>query len=338
MTATHADQIISGYLKRLEGELAVFPSERRRELTAQITEHISSARAELAAETDAELLTILDRLGEPEEIASEARTRFELPASAPGPIEILALLLIGVGPLVLPLPPVGWIAGVGLVWRSRIWSPNQKRRGAYLPLVVALVLLLVGALVGGVGGGHLLLGFFFLAVLVAGMLLPVGTAFYLGSRLGRRLPMIAWVGIVVVALMVYLPAVATLLPGRTYGFVGAEGPPGSPVPVAGRPGCGGFYGTAEYASGTPLVARIPVSIGFCFDGTRVTKTWGPDCFPASSVGLIARVQSCQAITQPDGSLIVSIQGSATALTAPLVAVGRGVGWRIAPDGALMQFG
>lgn len=338
MTATHADQIVGGYLKRLDSELAGFPAERRVELVAQIAEHISTARGELMGETDADLLSILDRLGEPEDIASEARSRFDLPSSTPGPIEIGALLLIGVGPLILPLPPVGWIIGVGLVWRSKVWSSEQKRRGAYLPLVAALVGLLVAGLIAGAGGANRLFLLFPLVALVCVVVLPIGTAIYLGSRLGRSLPRIAWIGVAVVALMVFLPAVATFLPGRSYGFIGADGPPGNPPPIAEKPGCGGFYGTAEYASRTPFQARIPVSVGICFDGTRVTKTWGPDCFPSSSIGLIAKVQSCTAVSQPDGSLVISLQGNATALTAPLLTVSRGVGWRIAPNGTLMQFG
>jgi len=338
MTAVHADQIIAGYLKRLESELAALPSERRKELTAQIEEHISSARAELVDETDAELLTILDRLGEPDEIANEARTRFNLPTSAPGPLEILALLLIGVGQVIFPFLPVLWLIGVGLVWRSPAWSAAEKRRGAYLPLVVAIGIIVVAALAGGVARGHVLFFGLFLAFYGTGILIPAGAAVYLGSRLGRRLRPLAWVGIALVALMVYLPAVATFLPGRTSGFIGADGPPGSVAPIAGRPGCGGFYGTAEFATATPLTASLPVSVGVCFDGNRVTKRWGPDCSPESSAGLIATVQSCQVVSEPDGSLMISVVGSAAALTAPAFRHSRGYSWRITPDGKIMQFG
>ncbi len=330
MTATHADQIIAGYLKRLEAELSSFPSGRRKELTGQIAEHIAQARSELAVETDAELLTILDRLGEPDEIAAEARSRFDISASTPGPIEILALLLIGVGGVIFPYLPLAWMIGTGLVWRSKSWSPREKYFGAYLPLVGGLAILLISALASGFGS-HLL-ALFLVGVLISGVLLPLGTAVYLGVRLGRRLPRLALIAIGIVALIVYLPAIAALLPARSYAFIGAVGPPGSSVPIAGQPGCGGFHGTYQYASGLPLNAKAPVSVGICWDGQRVTKQWGPDCFPDYGPGLIVKVQGCQVQTEPDGSMIISIQSSATALTAPTFTQSGGIGWLITPDG------
>lgn len=334
MTAAHADQIVAGYLKRLEAELASFPSARRKELMAQIADHIDQARSQLVDETDADLLSIIDRLGEPDEIAAEARARFHLITSSAGPIEILAILLIGAGGVIFPLVPVAWVIGTGLVWRSKSWSPREKYFGAYLPLVVGLGILLISALLGG-GGGHSL-GWFLLGVLVSGVLLPLGTAVYLALRLWRRLPVLAWIGVSIVALIVYLPAMATVLPARSEGFIGADGPPGSAAPAAGVPGCGGFYGTTEYAAGTPMSAKQAVSVGICWDGQHVTKRWGPDCPPNGGPALLMRIQGCQAVTEPDGSMIVSIQGSATAITAPVFTVSRGEGWRITPDGHVTQ--
>ncbi len=49
--------------------------------------------------------------------------------SSAGPVEIIALLLIGVGGVILTLPPIGWVLGVGLVWYSKAWSPREKSRG-----------------------------------------------------------------------------------------------------------------------------------------------------------------------------------------------------------------
>jgi hypothetical protein len=106
MTAAHASQIIDGYLRRLDAEMSNLPPGRRKELHGQIAEHIDQARSELAEETDADLLTILDRLGEPDEIVAAARTTLALPAGNPSPLEIVALVLIGVGGVVLPLLPV----------------------------------------------------------------------------------------------------------------------------------------------------------------------------------------------------------------------------------------
>ena len=70
----------------------------------------------------------------------------------------------------------------------------------------------------------------------------------------------------------------------------------------------------------------------------MTKSWGPDRFPESGVLLLAKVGSCTAVTQPDGSLQIDIQGQVAALTAPLFISSRVTGWRITPDGQVMHFG
>jgi hypothetical protein len=333
MTAVHADQIVAGYLKRLEAELEWLPASRRRELTGQITDHIDEARGQLVDESDADLLSIIDRLGEPEEISAEARARFQVTTTTPGPLEILAILLIGAGGVIFPYLPIAWLLGTALVWRSKSWSSREKYFGAYLPLVVGLAILLIGALLSGSGGHNL--GWFLLGSVVSGILLPLGTAIYLALRLGRQLPLLAWGGVAIVALIIYLPAIAVVLPASSQGFIGADGPPGSAVPKAGVPGCGGFYGTTYYAAGTPMSAKQAVSVGICWDGQRVTKQWGPDCPPEGGPALLVKIQGCQAVTEPDGSMIVSIQGSATAITAPAFTVSRGQGWRITPDGQVM---
>jgi HAAS domain-containing protein len=334
MTAVHGNQIVAGYLKRLEAELAWLPAGRRKELTGQITDHIDEARGQLVDETDADLLSIIDRLGEPDEISAEARARFQLTAATPGPLEIVAILLIGLGGVVFPYLPLGWLVGTGLVWRSKSWSPREKYFGAYLPLVIGLAILLISALAAGVAD----LGFFLLGALVSGIFLPLGTALYLGARLGRRLPVLAWAAVAIVALIVLLPAVAAVLPASTQGFIGSDFAPGSGAPKAGAPGCGGFYGTVEYAAGTPMSAKEAVSVGICWDGQHVTKQWGPDCPPRGGPALIVKIQECQVMTEPDGSMIISIQGTATAITAPAFTFSRGLGWHITPDGHVTSLG
>ncbi len=330
MTAVHADQIVAGYLKRLEAELAWLPASRRKELTGQITDHIDEARGQLTDETDADLLSIIDRLGEPDEISAEARARFQLTTGTPGPLEIVAILLVGAGGIVFPFVPIGWLIGTGLVWRSKAWSQREKYFGAYLPLVIGLAILLISALLAGAAD----LGFLLIGAVASGILLPLGTAVYLAVRLGSRLPMLAWAAIAIVGLIVYLPVAAVVLPTSTQGFVGSDFTPGSGPSKTGAPGCGGFYGTVEYAAGTPMSAKEAVSVGICWDGQRVTKQWGPDCPPQGGPALIVRIQGCQAVTEPDGSMIVSIQGNATPITAPWATFSRGLGWHIAPGGTL----
>lgn len=327
MTAAHADQIIAGYMRRLDTELTSLPRSRREELTEEIAEHIAEARQELTDETDADLLTILDRVGEPAEIAGEARTRLGVAGVTPGPLEILALLIIGVGDVLFPVLPVAWVVGAGLVWRSGAWSSHQKRLGVYLPLVVLLVIDLSALLLSGAIGSHMGIAIVFIAALL-GVPASLGSAVYLGSRLGRRLPVLAWTAIVVVALAVYVPAVAALAPARNSAFIVAVTQPDS----AGQTTCGGFYGTYEYAPGTPLAASAPVSVGICWDGQKVTKSWGPDCFPDYGPALVVHVAGCHVETWSDGSMSILIESSDAAATAPFFGQSASVGWRITPDG------
>lgn len=332
MTAPHANQIIAGYMKRLDAELASLPRARRKELTEEIAEHVAEARQELTDETDADILTILDRVGEPADIAAEARARLGVAGVAPGPIEIVALLLIGVGAVLFPVLPVAWVAGAGLVWRSGAWTSRQKRLGVYLPLVVLLGLDLTALLFGNSLSNHTGLLLVALA-LVVGMLAAAGSAVYMAIRLGRRLPMLAWIAIVVVALGIYVPAAAALIPAQKSAFVVSVGQ----RQPAGQTTCGGFYGTYEYAPYTPLAARAPVSVGICWDGQKVTKSWGPDCFPDYGPAIVVHGVSCRVESWPDGSMLVAVQSSDSAITAPFFGQSASFGWRITPDGRVDQF-
>lgn len=73
MTASPVDLLVSDYLERLTRASYGLPEDRRVELLEEISEHIDSARAAGAAADEAAVCTLLDRLGEPEEIAASAR-------------------------------------------------------------------------------------------------------------------------------------------------------------------------------------------------------------------------------------------------------------------------
>ncbi len=176
MTAPHADQIVSGYLARLEQALADLPPPRRAELVDDVRSHIAEARRGLADETDADLLNILDKLGDPADIAADARDRLgaqPVPLTMPlGVLEIAAIVA-----LVLV-----WPAGVALVWLSSAWSERDK--------VVATVLI-PGAVIGlasvaALGGHGILSHWYILAVwlIVTPVIWSIG-AIYLAVRLYR---------------------------------------------------------------------------------------------------------------------------------------------------------
>jgi hypothetical protein len=310
MTAPHAQSIVDGYLRRLDDELRPLPSRRRQEIAEDIRAHIAEARTALAEESDADVLNILDRLGEPAEIAAEARERsgVDEPGDA-GPQELLALLLLGVGNIALPL--LSWIAGVLLLWRSRCWSDEVKRRGAALGLIgVTLAWLPVVPV---------------LAEVVSGVV-PLGVTVFMAVHLGRRLPYPARIGAGVVCAVVVLPVVVALLPSRTHYIVAR--PAG-----AASASCGELYVTRDL--GGPLGGSAHLNLGFCTDGNRVRISWGPDC-PVDSSGLLHVDAHCRLQPQQSGALVVDLRVDARPATSPMFAGGEQRGWVILQDGKVIE--
>ena len=141
--ASRADQLVADYLKRLNSELQGLPRARRRELVEEISGHIAEARADLESENEADVRSLLDRLGDPAEIAAEARGRYGVERRGSG-LDIVALVLLLIGGIVLPV--VGWVIGVVLLWISETWTTTEKVIGTLvvpgglaLPLFLTLV-------------------------------------------------------------------------------------------------------------------------------------------------------------------------------------------------------
>jgi hypothetical protein len=127
MTAPHADQLIDGYLARLRVAATDLPASVRDELNDDMRAHIVEARAREAEETDASILNILDRLGEPAVVVADARERLGLRtpgSSRTGLVEIAAVVLL----------PFFWIIGVILLWWSPAWKVRDKIIGTVLSL------------------------------------------------------------------------------------------------------------------------------------------------------------------------------------------------------------
>jgi hypothetical protein len=147
-----ADTLIDDYIKRLNRELAGFPRARRRELVDEISEHIADARADLESENEAAIRTLLDRLGDPEDIAAEARERFGARPKGSG-WDVVALIMLLVGGVILPM--VGWIIGVVLLWVSETWTTREKLVGTIIVpggLALPVFLLTFGAYSESCGG------------------------------------------------------------------------------------------------------------------------------------------------------------------------------------------
>ena len=138
MAAQTADDITRRYLKRLEKELGDLPAVYRNEVLDEIREHITSSRADV--QSDADVLAMLNRLGDPKSIADDARERFELTTYRAGTTEIAAIIL-----LLLSFSIVGYIVGLVLVWRSPAWRRLDKLIGTVMPVVAVAAVWLVGA-------------------------------------------------------------------------------------------------------------------------------------------------------------------------------------------------
>jgi uncharacterized membrane protein len=193
---TAADTAIADYLDDLRDELADLPGDRRRELVREIEAHIGQARSQLDDPfSEADVRTLLERLGPPAEIASEARDG-EAPArvvapSAPATAswhEPAAIVLLLIGGFVI----VGWPVGVVLLWSSPRWSVIDKLVGTFvLPGGLVASTFVIQTLVtvsecsppcNGDGSGGSTVG----AVLVwAATVSPLLTTVYLSLRLRR---------------------------------------------------------------------------------------------------------------------------------------------------------
>jgi uncharacterized membrane protein len=189
---TKVDTLVDHYLKDLEAELRGLPANRRRELLDEVGEHITAARATMDTETEVAIRSVLERLGDPADIAAEARERFGIQAEPTKPtipwLEVLTLAIFVLVPLLFWLgmsmlvPFLSWLVGLVLLWRSHRWTTRDKRIGTLLALgagtlaVVALASPLV-----------LLASLLFIA-------LTLSTVIYLASRLRAHLAAIPATG------------------------------------------------------------------------------------------------------------------------------------------------
>jgi uncharacterized membrane protein len=122
-----ADELVGRYLRRLRHEARALPRRERAELLSQIEEHLREAVPAGAGE--AEVRTVLDRLGDPEEIVAEELERLELPERNASGAEILTVVLLCAGGF---LAGIGWIVGAVLLWSSRAWNVREKLIGTLL--------------------------------------------------------------------------------------------------------------------------------------------------------------------------------------------------------------
>ncbi len=121
MTTDTLHPLAAEYLERLRRAGRGLPRGRLGELLVEIEGHLSEAIDPNAS--DAEALTVLDRLGEPEAIiAAEMPNPGDIP-NRRGTTEWVAIILLLIGGFIVGL---GWFAGLILLWSSRAWTTRDK--------------------------------------------------------------------------------------------------------------------------------------------------------------------------------------------------------------------
>jgi hypothetical protein len=131
MSTTAMHPLAADYLRRLRRAGRELPAGRLDDLCAEIESHLAEAIPPGAS--DAEALSVIERLGPPEEIV-EAEQPAPADTLAPGADmrtwrEWAAIVLLPLGGFAFG---IGWIAGVILLWSSRAWSTRQKVIGTLI--------------------------------------------------------------------------------------------------------------------------------------------------------------------------------------------------------------
>ena len=67
-----ADAILSQYFRRLEQALSLLPAERREQIVEDLRAHVEEALRSEPDRAEATVLAVLDRVGDPDDIAREA--------------------------------------------------------------------------------------------------------------------------------------------------------------------------------------------------------------------------------------------------------------------------
>jgi uncharacterized membrane protein len=140
---------VGQYLRRLQRSMADLPAQRRDEILGEIEEHIASGLAEFPSPTDADVRNVLERVGDPADIAAEARQRFGIKPARRSWTDPAAIILLLIGGFTI----IGWFVGVVLLWISDAWNTRDKVIGTLVVPGGLAGALGVGLMASGVQGG-----------------------------------------------------------------------------------------------------------------------------------------------------------------------------------------
>ncbi|MFJ9947152.1 HAAS signaling domain-containing protein [Kitasatospora sp. NPDC091207] len=183
MNDTLAHPLVRVFLSSVEQRTAALPEAHRRELLADLREHIAVALAEAGTLDDAGVRRVLDQLGTPAEItaAALAEEPGDQPVAESAGRTVLTVALVavplpvGLVPVLgLVLSPVAAVAALVRLWKSRQWSRPEKLRATVLMLSPVLTVPLLAGVVSVASGG--LSARTVLIPLLAALVLPVVAA------------------------------------------------------------------------------------------------------------------------------------------------------------------
>jgi hypothetical protein len=153
----HTDALVEDYLRRLDAAAASLPLDRRAELVSEIREHLQEGLRQSATDDELSVRNLLERLGPPEEIVTEAVDSMPPSLAVPSPeTNNAAVVSIVLGAL--------WLMGIGSVLalvfgyraRRQIKSSDPRQTGAGLATAgivlgwvgIALLLVLAAGALG----------------------------------------------------------------------------------------------------------------------------------------------------------------------------------------------
>ncbi|HEY5051732.1 MAG TPA: hypothetical protein VII50_12595 [Acidothermaceae bacterium] len=122
---TTADALVDRYLAELDHAMARLSVTKRHQILAEVSSHISEGRASLDTDDPASVRALLDRVGDPDAIATEAGAT-RAPARRSDAWVPWLLLFGGFA------AAVGWFVGVGLLWSSHTWRTRDKLIGTLI--------------------------------------------------------------------------------------------------------------------------------------------------------------------------------------------------------------
>ena len=164
MTA-HTDALVEDYLRRLDAAASTLPADRRAELVSEIRDHLQEGLRISGADDEVSVRNLLERLGAPEEIVTEA--------AGPPPVNNLPVRPLETNSSAVVSLVLGalWLVGIGSVlalvfgYRARreLQSSEPRQGGAALATagivlgwvgIAVLLVVVVGAspLIAGSSG------------------------------------------------------------------------------------------------------------------------------------------------------------------------------------------